>query len=175
MRRIGTALVILLLVLVGAALVIGMHDLVELRGEGTPAPTGTPVGDRLARVADRKNLRLVHTGRSSGKPYEVTLWFAVDGDTLYLSTMDTSRQWVRNVAHTPRVELVIGAERFTGTVEPVTAEAEKRHEYGLLKEKYWVMRVMDAVLRLTGRDPGVSIDAGRGGYFRVRPDSAPAP
>ena len=111
---------------------------------------------------------LTHHGRRSGKAYGVTIWFVVDREAVYLTTMNRSRQWVRNMGETPRVELQIGRERFEGTVTPVTEDAEKQREYDLLARKYWAMRIMDAVLRVTGRDPRASIDLGSGGFFRVQ-------
>lgn len=35
---------------------------------------------RLKAVAGRQTLTLTHYGRTSGKPYDVTIWFAVAGD-----------------------------------------------------------------------------------------------
>jgi hypothetical protein len=34
---------------------------------------------RLKAVAGRQTLTLTHYGRKSGKPYDVTIWFAVGG------------------------------------------------------------------------------------------------
>lgn len=127
------------------------------------------LSDRLARIADRSTLHLTHYGRKSGKPYEVTIWFAVDGETMYLTTMNRSRQWVRNVTHTPRVQLQVGSDSFEGTVTPVTAVAEKRHVYDLLTGKYWVMWLLDQITSLVGRDARRgTMDLGRGGFFRVQ-------
>jgi hypothetical protein len=38
---------------------------------------------RLKAVAGRQTLTLTHYGRKSGKPYDVTIWFAVEGDKVY--------------------------------------------------------------------------------------------
>lgn len=69
--------------------------------------------ERLDSVAARQTVRLTH-GRKSGKPYEVTIWFVVDGDRVYLGTANVHRQWVRNVQKTPTVRLRIGGETFEG-------------------------------------------------------------
>ena len=123
---------------------------------------------RLARVADRSTLRLTHSGRKTGTSYEVTIWFAVDGETMYLPTMNRERQWVRNVTKTPRVRLQIGSQRFDGTVTSVTEPKELRRVYDLLTRKYWVMWLIDWVTSLIGRNPRRGkIDLGRGGFFRV--------
>jgi deazaflavin-dependent oxidoreductase (nitroreductase family) len=152
--------------LVAIALVLGLHDMASFGGETTSGP-GASVAERLARVASRPTLRLTHHGRKTGRAYEVTIWFVADGNTVYLTTMDRRRQWVRNALRTPRVALQIGPERFEGTLAPVTDDAAKRHEYALLIHKYWIMRVVDTVLRLAGRDPEASNGVGRGGFFRV--------
>ena len=127
------------------------------------------ITDRLASAANRSTLRLTHRGRKSGKAYEVTIWFVVDGDAMYLTTMNRGRQWVRNVVHTPLVALQIGPEGFTGAVEPVTGEHEQRRVYDLLVGKYWVMWLIDWGLAIVGRNPRHgTMDPGRGGFFRVR-------
>ena len=36
--------------------------------------------ERLRQVGDRQTLRLTHYGRKSGRPYEVTIWYLLDGD-----------------------------------------------------------------------------------------------
>lgn len=56
-----------------------------------------PLKERLATAADHSTLRLTHYGRKSGKAYVVTIWFVVDGGTVYLATMNRQRQWVRNI------------------------------------------------------------------------------
>ena len=63
--------------------------------------SGTVVRERLARVARRPRCRLTHYGRKTGHPHEVTIWFLVDGDVVYLVTADRRRQWVRNVLARP--------------------------------------------------------------------------
>jgi hypothetical protein len=52
---------------------------------------------RLTRVATNRTCRLTHRGRKSGRPFEVTIWFLVDGDIVYLTTMNMERQWTQNV------------------------------------------------------------------------------
>ena len=117
---------------------------------------------RLAAVAAGSTCRLTHHGRRSGAPYQVTIWFLVDGETVYLATAKRTRQWVRNVRARPDVALRIGAETFTGTGEPVTDPAEARHVMDLVVGKYWYLRPFVGLARLVGFDP--TPDAS----FRVR-------
>jgi deazaflavin-dependent oxidoreductase (nitroreductase family) len=166
-RRTLIVLGVAVVTLLGVALVVGLHDMAGFGRDGDAAPVSGSIGERLAAVADRPTLLLTHRGRRSGKAYGVTIWFVVDGETVYLTTMNKRRQWVRNVGETPRVGLQIGRERFEGTVSPVIDAVEKRREYDMLTRKYWIMRIMDAARRLTGRDPGANLELGSGAFFRV--------
>jgi deazaflavin-dependent oxidoreductase (nitroreductase family) len=100
----------------------------------------TPVIDselatRLARVARKSHVTLTHYGRKSGKPYQVTIWFTVDGDHVNLHTMSMQRQWPRNVLANGRVTLRIGDETFEGTATPVDP-ADMPRVVALMKKKY---------------------------------------
>src|SRR5437879_5890614 len=55
---------------------------------------------RLKRVAGKQTTTLIHYGRKTGQPHEVTIWFVLDGDKLYIGTANVSHQWVRNVQKT---------------------------------------------------------------------------
>ena len=56
----------------------------------------------LQKVAGKQTTRLTHYGRKTGKAYEVTIWFVLDADKLYIGTANVKRQWVQNVQKTPR-------------------------------------------------------------------------
>ncbi len=96
-----------------------------------------PLAKRLGWVANGSTLRLTHYGRRSGKPYEVTIWFMVEGETVYLTTTHGKRQWPRNVAVRPKVILRFGTETLTGRIEVITDRALIEHVTDLLAAKYW--------------------------------------
>src|SRR5215472_16258499 len=75
---------------------------------------------RLRRVAEKQTTRLTHSGRKTGKPHEVTIWFVLDGDRLYVGTANVNRQCVRNVQKTPKIKLSMGGESFNGTARFLT-------------------------------------------------------
>lgn len=50
----------------------------------------TTLADRLAQAANTANLRLTHYGRRSGMSYQVTIWFMVEGEVVYLATANRS-------------------------------------------------------------------------------------
>jgi len=95
---------------------------------------------RLKRVARRQTVVLTHYGRKTGKPYQVTIWFVVDGDRLYIGTANVNRQWVRNVQKTPQVQLSIGGEKFQATARFLTARAEHERAMAAVRRKYWMFR-----------------------------------
>jgi deazaflavin-dependent oxidoreductase (nitroreductase family) len=109
------------------------------------------VRERLAHVADRSTLLLTHHGRRSGTPYEVTIWFLVEGATVYLVTANRERQWVRNITASPAVTFRIGDDTFSGRAEPVTAPAVIDHVTDLIAAKYWYTRPFIWLARLLGR------------------------
>lgn len=93
---------------------------------------------RLRRVAGKQTTRLTHYGRKTGKPHEVTIWFALDGDRLFIGTANVSRQWVRNVQKTPKVRLSIGGETFDGTSRFLADRAEHERTMAAIRRKYWM-------------------------------------
>ena len=125
------------------------------------------LAERLVRVRDRSTLTLTHYGRRSGKPYQVTIWFMVDGAAVYLGTMNRDRQWTRNVVARPDVELAADGERFRGRVTLLESVEAMRHAYELMGAKYWIPWAIDRVACLVGRDPRPHMVVGRAAYYRV--------
>jgi len=130
---------------------------------------------RLERVASRWTLRLTHYGRKTGTPYAVTIWFVVEGETIYLETVDMRRQWPRNVRAHPDVELEIGNETLHGLATRITDLGEADHVAMLARRKYPIMYPVEWGMRLVAwlrRKPPHEIFPG--GFFRVRIDSRSA-
>jgi len=122
------------------------------------------LADRLARVAGHSTLCLTHYGRRSGKPYDVTIWFMVEGEAVYLVTANRERQWPRNVVAQPRVLLRIGNEIIGGQVEEITDPTTIEHVTDLMAAKYWYTWPYVWLARLFGwRVPSAA--------FRVRLDA----
>jgi len=98
--------------------------------------------ERLRKAGDRQTLRLTHYGRKSGSPYEVTIWYLVDDDRLYLISANAARNWVRNVKARPGVSLRVGNEVFNGDVRAITDAQEREKVNGLVERKYWYLAPM---------------------------------
>jgi deazaflavin-dependent oxidoreductase (nitroreductase family) len=110
------------------------------------------VAARLARIANEPTLELTHYGRKTGQPYQVTIWFMVEDETMYLATMNKDRQWCRNVKVRPQVSLRIGAQTFTGEVSVITGASEEAQVVELMKKKYWYARPYFWIMKLIGRE-----------------------
>jgi deazaflavin-dependent oxidoreductase (nitroreductase family) len=100
---------------------------------------------RLKAVAGRQTLTLTHYGRKSGKPYDVTIWFAVEGDKVYIGTANVNHQWVRNVQKIPRIRLAVGGERFEGEAHFLAERAELELGMAAIRRKYWIYRPLIAL------------------------------
>ena len=103
---------------------------------------------RLKRVAGKQTTTLTHYGRKTGKPHEVTIWFVVDGDNVYIGTANVNRQWVRNVQKTPRVRLSMGGETYDGMARFLTDRAEHERAMAAIRRKYWMYRPLIALGRV---------------------------
>ena len=80
---------------------------------------------------------LTTTGRVSGEPREIEIWFGLDGSTLYMLSGGGDRSdWVKNLIHEPRVSVRIGERTFEGTARVVSDSEEDRQARTLLFEKY---------------------------------------
>ena len=59
--------------------------------------------DRLARY---RQIRINVTGRKSGKTISIPVWFALEGEKLYLLPVQGSdTQWYRNVLNNPSIRI----------------------------------------------------------------------
>ena len=103
---------------------------------------------RLKKVAGKQTTTLTHFGRKTGKPHEVTIWFVLGGDRLYIGTANVNRQWVRNVRKTPQIKLSIGSETFEGMARFLTDRAEHERAMAAIRGKYWMFRPFIALGRV---------------------------
>jgi deazaflavin-dependent oxidoreductase (nitroreductase family) len=90
-----------------------------------------------AALGDEDYCYLTTTGRVSGEPREIEIWFGLRGSTLYMLSGGRDRSnWVRNLMRTPQVRVRIGDERFDGTARVVEQGDEDALARRLLLDKY---------------------------------------
>jgi deazaflavin-dependent oxidoreductase (nitroreductase family) len=94
-------------------------------------------------LAQRSVCYLETTGRMSGVPRDVEIWFAADPDRkrIYLLSGGRDRaHWVRNIRREPAVRVTIGLRRFAGRAVEIDGGADAALARRLLAAKYqgWV-------------------------------------
>ena len=88
-------------------------------------------------LADEDFCYLTTKGRITGRPHEIEIWFALDGETLYmLSGGRDGSDWVKNILRTPEVTVRIGGEHFEGRGRVVDDAEEDELARTLLLAKY---------------------------------------
>jgi deazaflavin-dependent oxidoreductase (nitroreductase family) len=77
------------------------------------------------------------TGRTSGNPHTIEIWFALDGARVYLLAGGGDQSdWVRNVRREPRVGLRLGGDDMICRARVVDDADEDALARRLLLEKY---------------------------------------
>jgi deazaflavin-dependent oxidoreductase (nitroreductase family) len=90
-----------------------------------------------AALAGEPFCYLTTTGRVSGNPHTIEIWFALSGPTLYLLSGGGDRSdWVRNLARNSDVSVRIRDEHFPGRAREVSDASEDERARDLLVEKY---------------------------------------
>ena len=82
-------------------------------------------GRRPRRPAEPEFLYLTTTGRRSGLPREIEIWFTRRGARYYLVAETGERaHWVRNLRADPRVQWRVGARTCSGTARAIDPARE---------------------------------------------------
>lgn len=77
------------------------------------------------------------TGRASGSPHTIEIWFALQDDRLYLlAGGGEASDWVRNIVQEPRVALRVGGHDMICRAYVVEDPDEDALARRLLLEKY---------------------------------------
>jgi deazaflavin-dependent oxidoreductase (nitroreductase family) len=127
--------------------------------------TGLPSGEQQwpARWAGEPYAHLTTTGRRTGRPHRIEIWFAAEDGRLYMLAGGRERSdWIRNLQANARVTVELGDETRTGTarvLQPGTAEDGRARE--LLVRKYregnnldeWGRTALPVVIEFPGPAP----------------------
>jgi deazaflavin-dependent oxidoreductase (nitroreductase family) len=90
-------------------------------------------------LADEEFCYLTTSGRVTGRPHEIEIWFALEdsGGPLYLLSGGHDRSdWVKNLRRNPEVTVRIDGEYFGGRARFLEDEEEDELARHLLVEKY---------------------------------------
>jgi deazaflavin-dependent oxidoreductase (nitroreductase family) len=92
-----------------------------------------------AELAARDFCYVTTTGRTSGRPHRIEIWFAAhpDHDTIFMMSGGRERaDWVRNLVASPRCEVEIGRTRFVGYGRVIEGTDEDEPARTLVHDKY---------------------------------------
>ena len=94
----------------------------------------------VERLADLQVLYLTTTGRVSGQPREIEIWFVEKDGRLYiLAEHFRKANWVRNVERDPRVRISLGDRQFGAAgrvLDPARDSAQWNAVQQLARDKY---------------------------------------
>jgi deazaflavin-dependent oxidoreductase (nitroreductase family) len=91
----------------------------------------------LGPLADLDFCYLTTTGRVTGQPRTIEIWFAASGRTLYMLAGSREKAgWVKNLKRTPEVTVRIGERHFAGRARLVQRAEEDTLARRLVVGKY---------------------------------------
>src|SRR5215470_16563991 len=92
---------------------------------------------QLGEAADDDFCYLTTTGRVTGEPHEIEIWFALDGTTLYmLAGAGDESDWVRNLRADPAVTVRVRDVTYDARARVVTDADEDRRARDLVFAKF---------------------------------------
>lgn len=90
-----------------------------------------------ATLGEEDYCYLTTTGRVTGRPHTIEIWFGLEVGTLYmLSGGGRSSDWVKNLSRTSAVTVRIGEQTSEGRARVVEEPEEDERARKLLFEKY---------------------------------------
>ena len=93
----------------------------------------------LSSFASEPFCYVTTTGRNSGRPHTIEIWFGIDERTLYMLSGNGPQHrsdWVRNLSKTPSVTVRIRDREFPGIARIVQDREEDVLARRLLLQKY---------------------------------------
>ena len=89
------------------------------------------------RLASEDFAYLTTTGRKTGRPHRIEIWFAIENGVLYmLSGGGDNADWVQNIKGSAAVRIQIGSQTAAAKARIVRAAREDQRARELLDEKY---------------------------------------
>ena len=82
-------------------------------------------------------IEITVTGRTSGRSLSYPVWFALEGDTLYLIPVRGSdTDWYKNLRKRPSIRLEARGKTFTSSARLLTDEAQLGKVLEKFRDKY---------------------------------------
>jgi deazaflavin-dependent oxidoreductase (nitroreductase family) len=82
-------------------------------------------------------IEITVTGRASGRSHSFPIWFALDGNTLYLIPVKGSdTEWYKNLRKTPTIQLSVRGKTFTTNARLITDQPQLDKILEKFRDKY---------------------------------------
>jgi len=83
----------------------------------------------LDSLANEAFCYLTTTGRHSGRPHTIEIWFALKGNTLYLLSGGRDKSdWVKNILQQPDIQVRIADSTFNGRARLLNANTDAQED-----------------------------------------------
>ena len=88
-------------------------------------------------LQNAREIEITVTGRSSGRSLSYLVWFALDGDKLYLiPSRGLDTEWYKNLRKTPTLRLEARGKTLTASARLLTDQAQLDKVLGKFRDKY---------------------------------------
>jgi deazaflavin-dependent oxidoreductase (nitroreductase family) len=115
----------------------------------------------LADHAEDGVCHLQTTGRVTGRPRTIEIWFAVDGTRIYLLAGGRDRaHWVRNLRANPAVRVRLGGRTLDGHAREIEGDPAEPTARRLLAAKYQGWREGDRLSSWAARSLPIEVELG---------------
>ena len=106
-------------------------------------------------LAKDRELKIIFTGRKTGKSYDATLWFINEGNRIYLLPVSGSdTNWYRNVKKNPSMNVLISGISINVSAKPIIEQRNVKEviekfgvKYGKGEISKWYTK-LDAAVEL---------------------------
>ena len=100
----------------------------------TKPPSNDALKNRLSRS---REINITVTGRKSGRPISIPVWFVFESGTLYLLPVSGSdTQWYKNALKNPSIRIEAGGEKAELKVAPITDSKQVSSVVEKFRAKY---------------------------------------
>ena len=88
-------------------------------------------------LKDEEYCYVTTTGRVTGNPHQIEIWFGLNGKTVYLLSGNKEKSdWVKNMLKNPSVSVKIGRRTFQAAARIVRNTDEEMMARNMLADKY---------------------------------------
>ncbi|HKI53892.1 MAG TPA: nitroreductase family deazaflavin-dependent oxidoreductase [Anaerolineales bacterium] len=117
----------------------------------------------LTKLKDESYCYLTTTGRITGNPHEIEIWFSLNENTAYLLSggMDKS-DWVKNLLKNSSVTIRIARKTFKSSARIVEDKEEEAMARNMLADKYNERTVRGSLSKWARTALPVAIDLSQG-------------